>query len=144
MLCKPKPEIFSTNKPLLFRTSPKKIWEALSKLEKGRASIIFQLRLGHIALNAYLFKHNIESIPSPNCNSCNVPETTDHFLVCCRRFQKQRNASRQAIKKEEIKISPYNLSKLIDCPDIFFLLSDFVLSTNRFPHFRSFISEPDD
>lgn len=113
-------------------------------LDKGRASIIFQLRSGHIALNAYLYKHGCDTISSPNCPHCKVPETTDHFLVRCKRFQSQRNVFRQAIKKQEIKINPYNSAKLIDHPDVFYLLSEYVLCTNRFLHFKTYIDEPDD
>lgn len=99
-----RPEIFTTDKPLIFKTPPDKIWKALAKLEKGRASIIFQLRLGHIALNTYLYKHsNHETITSPNCETCGVPETTDHFLTRCRRFQQQRSIFHQIIRKEKSK-----------------------------------------
>lgn len=140
----PNQEFFHTDKPYIFKTPPKKIWEVLAKLEKGRASIIFQLRSGHIALNAYLFKHNLtESITSPNCEACNVPENTDHFLTRCRRFQRQRNSLRISIKKDKIKVNPYSSASLIDCPDVFFHLSEFVLHTNRFQHFKSFVDEPD-
>lgn len=143
-MCKPNPEVFKTHKPFLFRTPPKEIWTALANLEKGRASIIFQLRSGHIALNAYLHKYKGDSTHSPNYPVCQIPETTDHFLVRCRRYQRQRNQFRQALKKEEIKVNPYISSKLIDHPEAFFLLSEYVLSTSRFPHFRTFIDEPDD
>lgn len=94
--CKPNPKTFETNKPFLFRTPPKKIWSMLANLEKGRASIIFQLRSGNIALNAYLHKHNRDSTPSPNCSTCHTPETTDHFLVCCRRYQRQRDQKKRS------------------------------------------------
>lgn len=68
---KSNPNYFKTSKPLLFKTPPKKIWNALAKLEKGRASVIFQLRSGHIALNAYLHRFsNKNLILSPNCKSC--------------------------------------------------------------------------
>lgn len=140
----PPPETFHTDKPFIFKTPSAKIWKTLAKLEKGRASVIFQLRSGHIALNAYLFKHSSkESITSPNCDTCRVPENTDHFLIRCRRFQRQRNSFHQAIKKDKIKINPFNSSALIDCPDVFFHLSEYVLQTNRFPHFKSFVDEPD-
>lgn len=141
---KPKPNCFTTNKPFLFKTPAKKIWDTLAKLEKGRASIIFQLQSGHIALNAYLYKlYNNTVILSPNCENCQVPETVDHFLIHCKRFHKQRTTLRQAIKKEGIKVNPYVSSKLIDQPDVFFLLSNYVLNTNCFSNFKIFIDGPD-
>lgn len=140
---KPGAESLITNKPFIFRTPPIKIWKALANLEKGRVSIIFQLRSGHIALNAYLFKHANKSVSSPNCSKCNVPETVDHFLVRCKRFHRQRQIFRQTLKEENIKINPFNSKKLIDRPEIFFHLSNFVLQTERFHHFRSYLDDSD-
>lgn len=142
---KPSPEIFNTDKPILFKTPPQKIWSALAKLEKGRASVIFQLQSGHIALNAYLYRFSRNnSILSPNCEICRVPETVDHFLTRCKRYKAQRNEFRQALKKQKIKVNFYNSSKLIDHPEAFFLLSEFVFHTNQFTHFKVFLHEPDD
>lgn len=51
---------------------------------------------------------------------------------------------RLALKKDEIKINPYISSRLIDHPDCFFLLSEYVLSTNRFSHLKTFLDDSDD
>ncbi|KAK0215687.1 hypothetical protein IW262DRAFT_1277756, partial [Armillaria fumosa] len=56
----------------------KKIYRRLSCPE---ASILMQLRTSHVNLNAHLF--HIKAMASPNCTTCNVPETVSHYLLSC-------------------------------------------------------------
>jgi len=43
--------------------------------------LITRLRLGKCWLNAYL--HKIKKHPTGNCDTCNKPETVEHFLLYC-------------------------------------------------------------
>lgn len=50
--------------------------------------IFTRMRIGHTGLNKTLQligKHN-----SGNCEICNVPETVEHVLMMCRKFNKER------------------------------------------------------
>ena len=51
-------------------------------ISRNHASVLFQLRSGHVPLNAYL--HRIKKVDSPICQSCNQHrETVLHFLLHC-------------------------------------------------------------
>ena len=45
----------------------------------------FWLRVGQlsIALNSHKYNHNFNETPNANCNICQVPEDTYHFLFNC-------------------------------------------------------------
>lgn len=129
-----------------FSTPPDLIWKALANLEKGRASIIFQLCSGHIALNTYLFCFcSDNTVKSNKCETCKSPKTTEHYLIHCRRFNYQRAKFRKALKKLKPKVTTnvFDSSAMLDNPALFPLLSDYVLSTKRYPHFRIYLDEPD-
>lgn len=70
------------------KTQPRRITEALSRLEKGQAASIFQLRSGHCPLNSYL--HRFNHHPNGKCDVCKSPETVPHFLLYCKGFRQQR------------------------------------------------------
>ncbi|KAG0150029.1 hypothetical protein CROQUDRAFT_88586 [Cronartium quercuum f. sp. fusiforme G11] len=53
---------------LLFTSTPKKIADALSSLEKGHAAINFQLGLNHNSFNAYLYRFHLAD--SDLCATC--------------------------------------------------------------------------
>ena len=51
-------------------------------LHHKRASLLFQLRAGHVPLNAYL--HKIQKVDSPICPSCQqFSETVMHYILHC-------------------------------------------------------------
>ncbi|KAJ7202248.1 hypothetical protein B0H12DRAFT_994680, partial [Mycena haematopus] len=54
-----------------------------------------QLRTGHIGLNAYLARFG--AVNSALCQTCQEPETVNHFLLSCRRFRTQRDTLRRAL-----------------------------------------------
>ncbi|KAJ3484580.1 hypothetical protein NLI96_g5547 [Meripilus lineatus] len=64
-------------------------------LPKRSCSLITQLRSGHIGLNQYLARFRI--VDSPNCSTCNVPETVDHYLFSCRNYLEERHTLRAAL-----------------------------------------------
>ena len=60
-------------------TTPSKKWPQLVvNLTRAQASLILQLRTGHISLNKHL--HHIKCMGSPNCPSCNA---VTHKTVIC-------------------------------------------------------------
>src|SRR6266481_1562732 len=51
-------------------------------LTRAQASVLMQLRMGHIPLNAFL--NRISKADSPHCPTCqNTAETVHHFLFDC-------------------------------------------------------------
>lgn len=120
----------------LFVTKPKDIAETLMNMEKGRSAVISQLRAGHSPLNDHLFKRHL--VDSPLCNECGTRETTEHFLIFCRKYRKARWSFRKNLREEEVRVNWNNAAKLLDTPKVFYLLSDFVLETQRFTFFHSY------
>ncbi|KAK0213451.1 hypothetical protein DFS33DRAFT_1229383, partial [Desarmillaria ectypa] len=58
-----------------------KIYASLTRLE---ANIFTQLRTSHVGLNADLFRTN--TIESPNCSTCGVPQTVTQYLIACTKY----------------------------------------------------------
>ncbi|XP_066275156.1 uncharacterized protein [Branchiostoma lanceolatum] len=66
-------------------------------LGKRRTQInINRLVSGHTKLNAYQNWKNPET--SPNCPNCDAPETTNHFLYHCARYERERHQMLQEIE----------------------------------------------
>jgi hypothetical protein len=99
-----------------------RIYKDLSRQE---ASILTQLRTGHIGLNA--FRYRIGQVDSPNCTHCNVPETVTHYLLTCRRFIDQRHTLKNTLKRK------LSLINLIGHKPPTTQLLEFINATSRFP-----------
>nr|GAT43545.1 predicted protein [Mycena chlorophos] len=95
---------------------------------RAEASIITQLRTGHIGLNACL--HRIKVVDSPMCVNCGEPETVGHFLLKCRRYVLARHSLRTALPSR----SPFNLSSLLSHKNITHTLQ-FLKNTQCFPQY---------
>lgn len=69
---------------------PSKTWLAtIASIPRRHASILFQLRTGHVALNKHL--HRIKCADSPLCPACEeAPESVDHFLLFCPAYDRAR------------------------------------------------------
>lgn len=81
----------------LDRSGPRSgICPMLLDLPRRHASIIMQLRTGHVSLNAFL--HRIKAVDSPLCVRCGCPESVQHFLITCQRFNRERHALRMKVK----------------------------------------------
>lgn len=121
------------------KNQPRKIADALASLEKGHAASIFQLRSGHCPLNGYLkrFNHHLTG----KCDKCWAPETVPHFILYCQRFKHQQRLLRKRLKEEEIKVNPYSLQSLLNTPNAYPLLSQFVLETGRFLYLKSHLDK---
>lgn len=80
------------------KTAPGKIPLRLYQdLSRRQCSILTQLRSDHIGLNQYLARFG--RVNSSMCNKCNVPETVDHFLIKCRRYNAQRDKLKRDVKR---------------------------------------------
>lgn len=119
-----------------FKTNPKDISDALMNMEKGRTAAITQLRAGHSPLNDHLHKRNLTD--SPFCITCKRKETTEHFLLFCNRYKKERRRFRSRLLEENIRVNWNDAKKLMDSPKAFFLLSEYILETKRFSFFHSY------
>ena len=51
----------------------------LLDLSRQQASILMQLRTGHVGLNQFL--HRIRAADSPLCRQCQCPESVEHYLL---------------------------------------------------------------
>jgi hypothetical protein len=120
-----------------YKSKAKAISKGLEELKKGATAAIFQLRAGYSPLNEHLFKRKLT--PSPLCSTCGIRENTNHFLLYCRRFSKARKAMRARMREEKIKINWTNASLLLDSPQVFPYLAEFILDTKRFVHFHSYL-----
>lgn len=121
------------------KSQPRKIADALARLEKGQAASIFQIRSGHCPLNSYLRRFNHH--PTGKCEKCGAPETVPHFILYCQRFKRQRWLLRKRLKDEEVKVNPYSLQSLLNTPDAYPILSQFILETGRFLYLKSYLDK---
>jgi ribonuclease HI/exonuclease III len=97
----------------------------ISHLEKGQSSLIIQLRSGHIALNAFLFKINKSDTDiCPNCRTS--PETVHHFLFDCMAYGHARFLRYKALGRDSD-----SLRYLLNTPQGIEQTTIFVNRTNR-------------
>jgi ribonuclease HI len=90
------------------QTLPSPIYMKLTnELNRRQASLLTQLRTGHIPLNSHL--HRITIAPSPACPHCPVPETVSHFLLQCPQYREERATLTQKLGRGAYVI-PYLLS----------------------------------
>lgn len=125
-----------TRNNVILTTYPNKIFEGLKKLERGKSSIIYQLRSGHSPLNSFL--HSIKRSELPNCKHCKKTEDVHHFLITCSKFTAQRKIFHQTITAKKIKINPNSIKEILDSPKVFPSLATFILSTNWFANLRTY------
>lgn len=79
----------------------------LATLPRPACSIMVQLRTGHIPLAKYL--HRFGRSQTPNCRICQTPETIEHYLRSCRRYDCERTQLRKAL--DEAGFDPDVLSQ---------------------------------
>ncbi|KAF8305501.1 hypothetical protein DL93DRAFT_2039606, partial [Clavulina sp. PMI_390] len=82
-----------------------------------------QLRTSHVALNKFL--HTIKAVNSPLCVRCRVPETVEHYLLSCIRFDMERHTLR-------LDAGDITVRKLLSSKKCRPHLIKFVLSSLRF------------
>jgi ribonuclease HI/exonuclease III len=114
-------KISSIDPKLPSKTSTNRI----SHLGKAQTSLIIQLRSGHIALNAFLYKINKSDTDiCPNCHTS--PETVHHFLFDCIAYGQARH---QRYKK--LGRNSDSLRYLLNTPKGIKQTTIFVNKTNR-------------
>ena len=76
-------------------------WPHASYKQRAIETAITRLRIGHTELNESMhrFGHN----ENPNCNNCNTPETVEHYLMACRKYNQHRRKLFMALNKEGIQ-----------------------------------------
>ncbi|KAG0143227.1 hypothetical protein CROQUDRAFT_193597 [Cronartium quercuum f. sp. fusiforme G11] len=107
--------------------NPTEVRSALASLARPEAAAIVQLRANHSPHNTFL--HRINATDSPNCESCDQPETTEHYLLVCKRYRGARQQFIKALLK--LKILRTTLAVLTN-PKAFKPLADFIRHTGRF------------
>ena len=115
----------------------KKYLRLISGLDRRQASLLFQLRSGHIGLNQHLF--HICKSDTPVCPSCQgiTVETIKHFLIDCPFYRCERHALHMKLRH-----NASSLSFLLSSPVAVLPLLKFVHATGRFKtHFGKNIEE---
>lgn len=121
---KPPPAVLRRLRGVYHPASAKK---ALAGLPRGAATAVAQLRAGHTPLAAFL--HRINAVDDPNCAECAQPETTEHFLLLCRKYSAQRA---DLVKQVRLLHLPCTTQTLLTNPKAFKPLADYVQATDRF------------
>jgi hypothetical protein len=82
------------------KTPASNFMKITAKLTRHQASILIQLRTGHIPLQAYL--HRFKLAETPTCPSCGTePETVSHFLLHCITYVAQRRRLRRSLGRDQ-------------------------------------------
>jgi hypothetical protein len=116
----------------------KKNTKYLLSLNRKQTSIITQLRTGHIALNAYLFK--IKKSDTDICQNCrDGPETVHHYLFDCTAYGQARHKRYLALRRDSD-----SLTFLLNDPKGIKELSIYVNRTRRFKNIFGEIIIPKD
>ena len=76
---------------------------SVDSITRKRASLLFQLRVGHAPLNNYL--HRFKKVDSARCPACGAQkETTEHFILRCPKYDHERWPLLQRIKDNSPKL----------------------------------------
>ena len=62
--------------------------------------VIYRLRMGHVGLNDYLHRFNMHA--SNLCQECRAPETIEHFLLYCQKYDFERANLLQQLRKHNV------------------------------------------
>jgi hypothetical protein len=118
---------------LIDNTAPSKKFPCLVKdLNRKQASLLFQLRSGHVALNHHLFRiHRSETPSCPHCQGI-IVETIKHFLLNCPQYTRQHHELHVKLRR-----NADSLSFLLSSPVATLPLLKFVHSTGHFKFFFS-------
>ncbi|KIJ22827.1 hypothetical protein M422DRAFT_276688 [Sphaerobolus stellatus SS14] len=111
-------------------------YKMLSKLPRRSASIITQLRTGHVALNSFLKK--CKATRTALCPHCKTPETVTHFLIFCKKYNSQRR-----ILKTEAGKAANSISRLLADPKGVRCTLRFIAATKRFKNYLDVALEDD-
>ena len=108
----------------------KKYLHLISGLDRCQASLLFQLRSGHIALNHHLFCIHKSKTPSCPFFQGITVETVKHFLLDCPHYRRERHELQLKLQQ-----NAGSLSFLLSSPVAVLPLLKFMHSTGRFKVF---------
>ena len=95
-------------------------------ISRKRASLLFQLRVGHAPLNYYL--HRFKKVDSARCPACGAErETTEHFVLRCPKYDHERWPLLQRIRDNTPK-----LEDILSNAKLMLPLFNFIDATERF------------
>ena len=77
--------------------------------DRRSAVVMHRLRIGHAGTLQYL--HRFDRAETESCSQCNCPETIDHYLLECKRYEQQRNVMKR--KMTELDITELTLKMLL-------------------------------
>ena len=77
------------------------LWTWITTGSRAVDTATARLRIGHSELNAN--QHRFGQTDSPLCSTCQVPETSKHYLLECRRYAASRRKLTTSLHKEGIK-----------------------------------------
>jgi len=96
------------------------------RISRKAASLIYQLRSGHVPLNAYL--HRFKRADSARCPACGEEqETPEHFLVRCPAYAHERWPIQQLYHEEVLRVG-----KLLSEPKKIIPIVNYIQATGRF------------
>lgn len=98
----------------------------IDQLHRNQASLLIQLRTGHIPLNVVL--HRIKRSETPDCPHCKnrIRETAHHLLLRCPHYANARRSLREALPRDSSSI-PFLLNARNGIPH----LLRYISNTNR-------------
>ena len=98
-----------------------------SEIHRESASKIFQLRTGHIPLNAYL--HRFKIAESAQCPACGAPkETPQHFVLECPAYANER---KRTLKPKNRRSEP-KFAEIVGRKSDAVALAHYILDSKRF------------
>ncbi|XP_018021012.1 uncharacterized protein LOC108677310 [Hyalella azteca] len=110
---------------------------SLRTLQSRRFETLFaRLRLGTAPLNKALYQ--IRQAPSPLCTSCQVAETTHHYLIACKEYNEARSQLRRQLQLHGVQVlSLYTLlggdtASSLAWPQTCRAVEQFISATHRF------------
>jgi hypothetical protein len=104
----------------------KNFMKLVEGLPRKKASLLFQLRVGHVPLRAHLFR--IKRADSPTCAECKrADETAHHYLMTCTAYADARRAMAAEGGRNTL-----NIAKLLSTEKLLPHLFTYVARTGRF------------
>jgi hypothetical protein len=122
---------YAQHRPL-DKTAPSKQFLKLVKgLDRRQASLLTQLRMGHIGLNQHLFRiRKVEPPVWPHCRGLTV-ETVKHVLIDCPFYRHEWHILQQKLRRNATSI-PFLLSSPVAVKHVL----TFIRSTGRFKSYE--------
>ena len=117
-----------------FSLNGRHLWQIQSDVKNTRNTqglnrkeevIIHQMRLGKCKLNNY--QHIINKHEDGLCTYCKISETIEHFLLHCKKYERERRIMRRQMKNDSL-----NLEKLLGNSSDLRIILNYIKSTKRF------------